>query len=84
MGSAGFSTQSDLDKMANIWQPTFSNTFSWDLNGIWAVQIPPTFFPVCPIDKEAALVKVVAWCLTGNKPKPEPILAKTHAAIWRH
>ena len=32
------------------------------------------FVPKSPIDNKPALVQVMAWCRTGNKPSPEPML----------
>ena len=40
------------------------------------------FFPVCPTDSKLALVQVMAWHQTGAKPLPEPMMTKTHEAIW--
>ena len=36
--------------------------------------------PEGPFDFKPVLVQVMAWCRTGNKPLPEPILAKIHEA----
>ena len=38
----------------------------------------------CPIDNMSALVKVLAWCLTGDKPLNKPILMNMNAIIWNH
>ena len=35
------------------------------------------------IDNKSALVQVMAWCQTGNKPLPEPMLTQfTDAYMW--
>ena len=47
--------------MAAISQMTFSNAFSWIKKG--------------PIDNNTALVQMMAWCCTGNKPLSEPLMA---------
>ena len=40
-------------------------------------------FPKGPIDSKSALVQVMAWHRTGNKPLPEPMLAQfTDAYMW--
>ena len=36
--------------------------------------------PRVPIDNEPAMVQVMAWCRTGDKPLPEPML--TQFAEW--
>ena len=36
------------------------------LNGNDRIQISSTFVPRSPIDNEAALVQVMAWCQTGD------------------
>ena len=38
------------------------------------IQISLKFVPNGPIDNKSALVQVMAWCRTGNKPLPEPKL----------
>ena len=30
----------------------------------------------CPIDNKSSLVQVLAWCWTGTKPLPEPVMTK--------
>ena len=35
------------------------------------------FVPKGPIDNEVALVQVMAWCRTTDKPLPEPMLIQT-------
>ena len=39
--------------------------------------------PEGPIDIKSALVQVMAWCRTGDKPLPKPMLAQfTDAYMW--
>ena len=39
--------------------------------------------PKGPIDNNKALVQVMAWRRTGNKPLPEPMLTQfTDAYVW--
>ena len=40
------------------------------------LQISLRFVPGSPIDNKAALVQVMAWCQTGDKPLPEPRLTQ--------
>ena len=37
-----------------------------------------------PIDNKPVLVQVMAWCRTGNKPLPEPMLTQFTDAYMRH
>ena len=48
------------------------------------VHISLTFIPRDPIDNEAALVQVMAWCQTGNKPLPEPMMTQFSDAYMLH
>ena len=40
------------------------------------IQISLEFAPKCTIDNKAALIQVMAWCRTGDKPLPEPLLTQ--------
>ena len=45
------------------------------------------FFPKGPIGNnmnKSALIQAVAWCPTGNKPLPEPMLAQFTDAYMQH
>ena len=42
------------------------------------------FAPKVPIDNKPALVYIMAWRLTGDKPKPEPMMASFIGAYMRH
>ena len=47
------------------------------------IQISLKFVPKGPIDSKSALVHVMTWRRTGNKPLPEPMLAQfTDAYVW--
>ena len=48
------------------------------------IQISLRFVPKGLIDNKAALAQVMAWCQTGNKPLPEPMLTKFADAYMRH
>ena len=48
-----------------------------------AIQISLKFVPRSPVDKKPALVQVMAWHQTGDKPLPETMLAQfTDAYMW--
>ena len=42
------------------------------------------FVPRSPIDNNAALVQVMAWHRTGNKPLPEPMMKQFTDAYMQH
>ena len=75
-------TDLPLDKMAANLQTTFSNVFSWSEWSI-SIQISLKFVPKDPIHNKSALVQVMAWHNTGDKPLPEPMLTQfTDAYMW--
>ena len=48
------------------------------------IEIPHKFIPNGPIDNKSALVQVMAWRRTGDKPLPEPMLTQFTDAYMRH
>ena len=72
-----------LDKMAVISQTTFSNAFSWTkIVKIW-IKISLKFVPMGLIDSKWALVQVMAWCRSGDKPLSGPMLTQfTDIYMW--
>ena len=60
------------DKMATIFQTTFSNTFSWMKI---LIQISLKYVPMGPIDNNPASVQIMAWRQKGAKPLSEPMMA---------
>ena len=48
------------------------------------IQIWLKFVTKDPIDNTSALVQVMAWCRTGDKPLPEAILTQLIDAYMRH
>ena len=48
------------------------------------IQISLMIVPVHLIDHKSALVQVMAWRQTGNKPLPEPMLVQSTDAYMRH
>ena len=48
-----------------------------------SIQISPKFVPRGSNDNKSALVQVMAWCGTGDKPLPEQMLTQfTDAYMW--
>ena len=48
------------------------------------IRISPKFVPTSAINNKPALVQVMAWCRTGDKPLPEPMLTKYTDAYMGH
>ena len=48
------------------------------------IQISQKFVPKGPFDNQAALVQIMAWHQTGNKPLPEPVLNQFTATYMQH
>ena len=49
-----------------------------------SIKISRKFVPEGPIDNKSALVRVMAWRRTGDKPLPEPMLTQFTDAYMRH
>ena len=77
-------THLPLDKMAaTLADDNFKNIF---LNENYKIPIRFSleFVPSSPIDNKPALVQVMAWRQTGDKPLPEPMLTQYTDAYMRH
>ena len=48
------------------------------------IQISLKFVPKGPIDNMAALVQLMAWCRTGDKPLPDSMLTQFTDAYMGH
>ena len=48
------------------------------------IRISLKYVPRSPIDNKAALVQVMAWRRTGDKPLPEPMMTQFIDAYMRH
>ena len=48
------------------------------------IQLSLKFVPRSPIDNKPALVQVMAWSRTGDKPLPVPMLTQFTDAYMRH
>ena len=82
--SVHYLTQLPLDKMnANLADDIFECIF---LNGNDRIPIRNSlkFVPRSPIDNKPALVQVMAWCRTGDKPLSEPMLNRFTDAYMQH
>ena len=77
-------THLPLDKMAAILaDDTFKSIFMHENNRI-LIRISLKFIPRSAIDNTPALVQVIAWCQTGDKPLPEQMLTQFTDANIRH
>ena len=65
-----------------IWDDIFKSIFN---ESVWiSITISLKFIPKGPIDYKSALVQVVAWHRTGEKPLPESMLTQFTDAYIRH
>ena len=48
------------------------------------IQFSLNLVPKDAIDNRPALDLVMAWCRTGNKPLPEPMITKFHTHIYKY
>ena len=69
--------------MAAISQTTFQMHFH-EWKAVIFIQISLKFVPKDPIDNKSALVQVMAWCWTGNKTFPEPMMTQFTDAYMQH
>ena len=73
------------DKMAAISQITLSNAFSqMKMLGFW-LKFLLKFVPKVPISNIPALVQIMAWRQSGNKPLSEPMIVRLpmHICVTR-
>ena len=73
-----------MDKMAAILADDIFKYIFWNENESIPIQISLKFVLRNPIDNEPALVQVMAWCRTGDKPLPEAMLTQCTDAYMRH
>ena len=74
------------DKMADIFQTTFSNAFPWmKMFQFCRIKISSKFVSKGPINNNPALVQIMAWRRSGDKPLSEPMMASllTHICVTR-
>ena len=48
------------------------------------IQILLKLVPRSPIDNKSPFVRVMAWCRTGDKPLPEPMMTQVTDAYMLH
>ena len=68
-----------LDKLANIFKCIFLNENHYILNNI-----SQKFVPQGTTNNESALIQVMDWYQSGNKPFLEPQLPQFYNIIWHH
>ena len=73
-----------LDKMAANLSDDIFNCIFLNENDRIPIQISLKFVSRTPIDNTPALVPVMAWRRTGDKPLPEPMKTKFIDAHMRH
>ena len=68
---------------ATLADDIFNHIF-WNENVWIPIKISLKFVPKGPIDNNPALVQVMAWRWTGDKPLSEPVLTRFSDAYMRH
>ena len=72
-----------LAKMAAILAYDIFNYIFLNENDRILIQISLKYVPRSSIDNKSALVQVMVWCRTGNKPFPEPMMTQyIDAYMW--
>ena len=73
------------DKINAISQTTFSNAFSWMKMYEFHLRFDRIFFPKVPINNIPAMVQIMAWRRSGDKPLFEPMMFNllTHICVTR-
>ena len=69
------------DKMAAIFQTTFSNAFSWMKMYEFFIEISLKFVPQGPINNIPALVQIMAWRRPGISVLYEPSVMIKHVSV---
>ena len=70
--------------MAAILADNIFNCIFFNENVWIPIQISLKYVPRSPIDNKPALVQVMAWHRTGNKPLSEPMLTRFTDAYMQH
>ena len=73
------------DKMATIFQTTFSNAFFFNDKVKILIKISLKFVPKGPINNIPALIQIMAWRWPGDKPLSAPMMVSllTHICVTR-
>ena len=69
-------THLPLGKMAAILTDDIFKCIFLNENDRILIRISLKFVPMVPIDNKPALVQVMAWRRTGDKPLPEPMMTQ--------
>ena len=77
-------THLSLVKMATILVDSIFKCIFLNENDTIPIQISLKLVPRSPIDNKPALVQVMAWRRTGDKPLPEPMMTQFTDAYMRH
>ena len=77
-------THLPLDNMAAILADDYFKCIFLNENDIIPIRISLKFVPRSSIDSMQALVQVMAWCRTGDKPLPGPMLNQFTDVTMRH
>ena len=77
-------THLPLDKIAANLADDIFKCIILNENDRISIQISLKFVPRSPIDYKPALVQVMAWRRTGNKPVPEPMMTQFTDAYMQH
>ena len=77
-------THVPLDKMDAILADNIFKCIYLNENDRIQIQTSLKFVPRSPIDNKPALVQVMAWHRTGDKPLPEQMLTQSTNAYMRH
>ena len=64
-----------MDKMDPIFADDILKCIFLNESDKIPIEISLKFVPRSPIDNKLALVQVMAWCRTGDKPLYEPMMA---------
>ena len=73
------------DKMAVIFQTTFSNAFSWMKMNEFRLKISLKFVPKGQINNIPSLYQIMAWRRSGDKPLSDAMMVSllTHICVTR-
>ena len=76
-------THLPLDKMAPILADSIFKCILLNKNDRIQIQISLELVPKNPINQKTALFQAMAWCQTGQKPLPKPMMTQsTEAYMW--
>ena len=70
--------------MAAILADDIFNYIFFNENDRISIQISLKFVPRSPVDNKPALIHIMAWRRTGDKPLHEPMMTQLTEAYMRH